>query len=77
MFALASCRASADASGITAITVASHGCGQDYIPYTNRGLSWHTDGYYNPSDMPVRAMVLHCIRDAASGGSGLVPRYTS
>lgn len=58
----------ADASGITAITVASHGRRQDYIPYTNRGLSWHTDGYYNPSDRPVRAIVLHCIRDAASGG---------
>lgn len=41
----------------------------DYIPYTNRPLSWHTDGYYNPPDAQVRAWVLFCLRPAVSGGA--------
>jgi len=48
--------------------VVSEGRHQGYIPYTDRPLSWHTDGYYNPLDRQVRAWVLHCASDAASGG---------
>jgi hypothetical protein len=43
--------------------------GMDYIPYTNRALGWHTDGYYNPGDRQVHALLLHCVRPAASGGA--------
>lgn len=50
--------------------------GQDYIPYTNRALGWHTDGYYNPADRQVHAMVLHCVRPAASGGSNRLLDHT-
>ena len=39
-----------------------------YIPYSNRRLLWHTDGYYNPPERRVRAFVLHCVSPAASGG---------
>ncbi|MFC1673552.1 TauD/TfdA family dioxygenase [Pseudomonadota bacterium] len=39
-----------------------------YIPYTSRPISWHTDGYYNSPARRIRAMVLHCVRQA--GGSG-------
>ncbi len=39
-----------------------------FIPYTTRRMRWHTDGYYNPPQAPVRAMILHCVRPAASGG---------
>lgn len=39
-----------------------------YIPYTNRPLNWHTDGYYNPPDQQIGAFLLHCEQDAASGG---------
>ena len=56
--------------GIVAIEMAASGGRAGYIPYSNRPLSWHTDGYYNyhgPSDR-VKAMVLHCVRDAAEGG---------
>ena len=56
--------------GIVAIETAASGSRAGYIPYSNRPLSWHTDGYYNyhgPSDC-VKAMVLHCVRDAAGGG---------
>lgn len=40
-----------------------------YIPYTNRPINWHTDGYYNTSYRRIRGMILHCVRQAgASGG---------
>jgi hypothetical protein len=42
--------------------------GTEYIPYTDRPLSWHTDGYYNKPSRQVRAMVLHCLRAADEGG---------
>jgi hypothetical protein len=40
----------------------------DFIPYTNRPLSWHTDGYYNTEAAQVRAWTLFCARPAAVGG---------
>lgn len=40
----------------------------DFIPYTDRPIRWHTDGYYHPPERRIRAMVLHCVRPAASGG---------
>jgi len=42
--------------------------GRQYIPYTNRALNWHTDGYYNDAGRAVRAFVMHCVSPAASGG---------
>ncbi|MCR4378256.1 MAG: TauD/TfdA family dioxygenase [Rhodospirillales bacterium] len=39
-----------------------------YIPYTNRAINWHTDGYYNTPDRRIRGMILHCVRQA--GGEG-------
>ncbi len=42
-----------------------------FIPYTTRRLLWHTDGYYKygyPGARPIRAMLLHCVRDAREGG---------
>ena len=39
-----------------------------YIPYTNRPINWHTDGYYNSADQKIRGMGLHCISPAAIGG---------
>lgn len=58
----------ADEEGLSAITVRDTGRGNDYIPYTNKPLSWHTDGYYNPPEQPVRAWLLHCVQPAAKGG---------
>jgi hypothetical protein len=40
----------------------------DYIPYTSRALSWHTDGYYNPETRQVCAWTLFCLRPARVGG---------
>jgi hypothetical protein len=40
----------------------------EFIPYTDRGIKWHTDGYYNALDRQIHGMVLHCVQSAASGG---------
>jgi alpha-ketoglutarate-dependent taurine dioxygenase len=61
---------SADADGIVALEVVAEGGRHGYIPYTNRSIGWHTDGYYNyagPARM-IRAMLLHCVRSAGQGG---------
>jgi len=39
-----------------------------FIPYTDRPLRWHTDGYYHPAKRRIRGMILHCVRPARSGG---------
>ena len=38
----------ADDDGISSVTVRGAAGGGDYIPYTDRPIRWHTDGYYNP-----------------------------
>jgi len=57
----------ADEDSVTSLEVRSQS-GNQYIPYTNRRLSWHTDGYYNTPDQQVRAIIMYCVRPAASGG---------
>ncbi len=39
-----------------------------YIPYTDRALSWHTDGYYNADADIIRAFMMHCVQPALEGG---------
>jgi alpha-ketoglutarate-dependent taurine dioxygenase len=58
----------ADDDGISSVTVTGESGRGDFIPYTNRPIRWHTDGYYNPPDRRIRAMILHCVRNAATGG---------
>jgi hypothetical protein len=58
----------ADDDGISSVTVTGEAGRGDYIPYTNRAIRWHTDGYYNPPDRRIRAMLLHCVSKAATGG---------
>lgn len=55
--------------GVTSVTVCTDdGQRQAYIPYTDRAIKWHTDGYYNPPDRQIRGFVLHCVRGAGQGG---------
>jgi Taurine catabolism dioxygenase TauD, TfdA family len=55
--------------GITRVTVCTDdGERQAYIPYTDRAIKWHTDGYYNPLERQVRGMILHCVHSARQGG---------
>ena len=43
--------------------------GNQYIPYTDKALSWHTDGYYNRLDKQIYAFIMHCVRPAMEGGA--------
>lgn len=58
----------ADDDGVSSVTVAGEAGRGEFIPYTNRPIRWHTDGYYNPADRRIRAMLLHCVRRAREGG---------
>lgn len=58
----------ADEDGISALEVREGGGAGEYIPYSSRPLSWHTDGYYNSAEEQVRGIILHCARPAAEGG---------
>ncbi len=58
----------ADEDGVSQIEVADQSERAAFIPYTNRAIKWHTDGYYHPQSRHIRAMVLHCVRAAAAGG---------
>jgi Taurine catabolism dioxygenase TauD, TfdA family. len=62
------CNWLADEDGISQVTVSAVGGRQNYIPYTNRSLNWHTDGYYNSADRRIWAMLLHCVSQAPTGG---------
>ena len=62
----------ADDDGITPLAVAAGDAPKpargEFIPYTSRGIRWHTDGYYNAPERSVRAVLLHCVERAESGG---------
>lgn len=54
--------------GITALRVVGDEWRGEYIPYTNKPIHWHTDGYYNTLHHQINALFLHCVSPAASGG---------
>jgi hypothetical protein len=58
----------ADEDAISAIQVTENRNKGAYIPYTNRPIHWHTDGYYNELEKQIRGMVLHCVRPSFQGG---------
>jgi alpha-ketoglutarate-dependent taurine dioxygenase len=58
----------ANSDGVSELSVAFEGTRTEYVPYSNRSLSWHTDGYYNRESHRVRAVVLHCAANAEAGG---------
>lgn len=62
----------ADEDSITSLRVHEAAAGTHYIPYTNRPLNWHTDGYYNRLDRQVCGIIMHCVCDSASGGDNLL-----
>lgn len=62
----------ADNDSITSLQVMDSGRQSGYIPYSNRPLSWHTDGYYNLPGQTIHAMLVHCVRDAQTGGDNML-----
>ncbi|MDH5516369.1 MAG: TauD/TfdA family dioxygenase [Gammaproteobacteria bacterium] len=61
-----------DEDSITSLQVSDSAQKRIYIPYTNRRLSWHADGYYNPLDKQIRGMLLHCVQPAVKGGENML-----
>jgi len=61
-----------DEDNISSIQVRETGRHTGYIPYTDKKLTWHTDGYYNKESQTIRSMILHCVRPAQSGGENLM-----
>lgn len=62
----------ADNDSITSLTVADAGQHKTYIPYSNKPISWHTDGYYNSPESKIRALMLHCVSPAVKGGENAI-----
>lgn len=58
----------AEADAVTALTVQDDALHGNYIPYSNKQIHWHTDGYYNRLDLQNHALLLHCVRPAMQGG---------
>ena len=57
-----------DKDGLTSLTTNDDSDHQGYIPYSNRPIKWHTDGYYNPPERQIHGLMLHCVQSAAEGG---------
>lgn len=57
-----------DNNGITALQVSVKNNKGGFIPYSDKAISWHTDGYYNPVDQQVNTILLHCDTPASEGG---------
>jgi len=58
----------ADEDAISSLTVQDDALHKGYIPYTNRAITWHTDGYYNEINKQIHALLLHCVQPAQRGG---------
>lgn len=58
----------ADEDAITSLSVQEDALHKGYIPYSNRPITWHTDGYYNRMDRQINALILHCVEPAQEGG---------
>ena len=58
----------ADSDSLTSITQTDHAGQHEYIPYSTKRLSWHTDGYYNLPENRINSMLLHCVQPADEGG---------
>lgn len=59
----------ADEDAITSLKIHSDALHDGYIPYTNRPIAWHTDGYYNAPERQILGLLLHCVHPAVEGGS--------
>lgn len=58
---------------ITRIEKRDEGLKKGFIPYSDKKINWHTDGYYNVESQIVYAFILHCQQPADSGGeNGLI-----
>ncbi|HSQ08606.1 MAG TPA: TauD/TfdA family dioxygenase [Chromatiaceae bacterium] len=59
----------ADEDAITSLKVQADALHREYIPYSDRPIAWHTDGYYNTPEHRIQGLLLHCVQPAATGGA--------
>jgi len=62
------CNMLADDDGLTSLTVVEGGQRHDFIPYSNKPIKWHTDGYYNTPEQQIWGLQLHCVQSSSEGG---------
>lgn len=62
------CNMLADNDGLTSLKVVASSPRQGYIPYSNKPIKWHTDGYYNTPARQIWGLQLHCVQSSAEGG---------
>jgi len=62
------CNMLADDDGLTSLTVVESAPRQAFIPYSNRPIKWHTDGYYNTPERQIWGLQLHCVQSSGEGG---------
>ncbi len=55
-------------SPLSVIGAEERGERREFIPYTDKPIRWHTDGYYHPPERTIRGLILHCVQSAAIGG---------
>jgi hypothetical protein len=55
-------------SPLSVIGAEQRGERKEFIPYTDKPIRWHTDGYYNAPERTIRGLMLHCVQSAATGG---------
>ena len=59
----------ANADQVTVVSqISQDAVHRKYIPYSDKPLRWHTDGYYNDVSDMVRGFILHCDQRAQTGG---------
>jgi hypothetical protein len=58
----------ADEDSISTLRVMQAGRQLEYIPYSDKPLNWHTDGYYNAPGQRIQAFLIHCVSPAPQGG---------
>ncbi len=63
---------SAGNHGVVALRVSNSENQRGYLPYSRKGMNWHTDGYYNAPKDRIRSFILHCARPAGIGGQNQI-----
>jgi hypothetical protein len=58
----------AGTDGISRIAASETDHEANFIPFSNKALTWHTDGYYATGPESVQSFVLHCVCRATTGG---------
>ena len=58
-----------DKDGLTEIKVHKKSDHEfEYIPYSDKPLNWHTDGYYNDQSNSILSWLLYCVCPSKDGG---------